>query len=55
MKIHINPKNKGKLHAELGVPASKKIPVAKLESAAAKGGIEAKRARFTLNARTFKH
>ena len=41
-------KNKGVLHRELGVPAGEKIPKKKLESAAKKGGVEAKRANLAL-------
>jgi hypothetical protein len=54
--IHINPANKGKLHAELGVPAGKKIPASKLASAK-KGAspAERKRIQFAQNAKKFKH
>jgi hypothetical protein len=31
--IHIKPKNRGKLHRRLGVPAGKKIPAGKLAEA----------------------
>lgn len=37
---------KGALHKELGVPQGKKIPSAKLEAAADKGGLEEKRAKL---------
>ncbi len=37
-------KNKGALHRALGVPAGKKIPAKKLESATKKGGKIAKEA-----------
>lgn len=39
-------KHKGALHKELGVPEGKKIPSAKLNAAADKGGLEGKRARL---------
>jgi hypothetical protein len=39
-------KKKGALHKELGIPASKKIPVKKLGAAAKKAGVEGKRARL---------
>lgn len=42
----INPKNKGALHKELGVPQGKKIPASKLKAAAKKGGKVGRRARF---------
>ena len=44
-------KNKGALHAELGIPKDEKIPTAELEKAAKKGGKEGKRAQAALNAR----
>jgi hypothetical protein len=39
-------KHPGALHKELGVPADEKIPAAKLDAAAKKGGKEGMRARF---------
>jgi len=42
-KAHIK---KGALHEELGVPKGKKIPKAKIEKAAEKGGKEGRRARL---------
>ena len=39
-------KHKGALHKELGVPQGQKIPAKKLAAAAAKGGVEGKRARL---------
>jgi hypothetical protein len=54
--IHINPANKGKLHAELGVPTGKKIPAKKLAAAAKSASpAERKRAQFAINAKKFKH
>lgn len=50
-----DPSNKGKLHRALGVPAGEKIPLAKLESAAKKGGKLGKRAQLAITARGFKH
>jgi hypothetical protein len=50
--IHLNPKNKGKLHKALGVGMAKKIPVSKLKAAAhSKSALIRKRANFALNAR----
>lgn len=42
----INPKHKGKLHKELGVPKDEKIPASKLNAAAKKGGKIGKEARL---------
>lgn len=39
-------KKPGQLHKDLGVPAGKKIPAAKLEAAAKAGGKVAQRANF---------
>ena len=50
----LNPKSKGKLHKALKVPMEKKIPVAKLKSAAKKGGKLGKRANLALTLRSFK-
>lgn len=41
-------KKPGALHKELGVPKGQKIPEAKLQAAAKKGGKEGKRANFAL-------
>lgn len=54
-KIYIKPSHKGELHAELGIAKTRKIPIATLKSAVAKGGKEAKQAQFAINARQFKH
>lgn len=43
-------KNKGALHRQLGVPIGKKIPTAKLNAAAKKGGKLGQRARAAKNA-----
>jgi len=54
--INIKPANKGKLHAELGVPQGKKIPLSKLEAAEHSGNETLrKRAQFAENARHFNH
>jgi hypothetical protein len=45
----------GALHKELGVPAGKKIPEAKLAKAAKAGGKEGKRARLAETLKGFKH
>lgn len=39
-------KKPGALHKDLGVPQGEKIPKAKIEAAASKGGVVGKRARF---------
>lgn len=39
-------KKPGQLHKDLGVPAGKKIPAAKMAAAAKKGGKVGQRARF---------
>lgn len=39
-------KHPGALHKQLGVPAGKKIPAAKLNAAASKGGTLGRRARL---------
>lgn len=39
-------KNPGALHREMGIPAGKKIPAAKLSAAASKPGVMGKRARL---------
>jgi oligoendopeptidase F len=54
--IKINPANKGKLHATLGVPKGKKIPVAQLQKAAHSSNPKTRqRAQFALNARKWNH
>jgi hypothetical protein len=42
----IGPKSKGKLHNKLGIAPSKKIPKAKINAAAKKGGTIGKEARL---------
>jgi hypothetical protein len=50
--IHINPKHKGELHAELGVPQGQKIPAGKLAKAEnSSNPAERKRAQFAANAK----
>lgn len=49
----INPAHRGMLHKSLGVPEGKKIPVAKLESAAKGNSPTAKRARLAITLRKF--
>lgn len=48
-------KHKGALHRELGVPQGKKIPAAKLRSAAQKGGKEGRRARLAETLKKLRH
>ncbi len=48
-------KHPGALHKELGVPMGQAISTAKLKAAAAKGGIEGKRARLAMTLKKFKH
>jgi putative heme iron utilization protein len=56
MAIHIKPENKGKLHANLGVPSGQKIPVSRLESAKhSSSAAVRKRATFAMNARHWHH
>lgn len=50
----INPKHKGALHKELGVPEGKKIPAKKLKAAAKKPGVEGRRARLAETLKGFK-
>lgn len=45
---------KGALHKQMGVPAGQKIPLAKLQAAASKGGKLGKRARLALAFRGMK-
>lgn len=42
----VNPKNKGALHRDLGVPIGTPIPATKLAAAARKGGVVGRRARL---------
>lgn len=55
IKSAINPANKGALHKSLGVPKGKKIPIAKLNAAAAKGGVLGRRARLAKTLRGLRH
>ena len=50
----INPKNKGKLRRELGVPEGKKIPSKKLNEAVKKGGTIGKEATLAKTLSKFK-
>ncbi|MGH7749609.1 MAG: hypothetical protein ACREQ5_33310 [Candidatus Dormibacteria bacterium] len=53
--IHIKESHKGKLHAELGVAASKKIPAGKLATAKKNASpAEKKRIVFAQNAKKWK-
>lgn len=54
MQKAFDPKNKGKLHKQLGVPAGKKIPGGKLAAAAKKGGKTGKRAKLAMIVNKFK-
>jgi hypothetical protein len=45
-------KKPGQLHKDLGVPAGKKIPAAKLAAAKKKGGKVGQRARFAATLKT---
>jgi hypothetical protein len=47
-------KHPGALHKEMGIPADKKIPSAKLKAAAKKGGLEGKRAKLAETLKGFK-
>ena len=47
-------KHPGALHKELGVPAGKKIPAAKLNAAAKKGGKVGQRARLAKTLKSLK-
>lgn len=54
--IHIKAKNKGKLHADLGVAKGKKLSAAELAKAKhSSSPAERKRANFAINARKWKH
>jgi hypothetical protein len=48
-------KHPGALHKELGVPQGQKIPAKKMASAASKGGLLGKRARFAEELKGFAH
>lgn len=52
LDIHVK---KGALHKQLGVAEGTKLTTAQLDAAKAKGGLEAKRAQFAINARKWKH
>ena len=52
LNLHLK---KGALHKDLGISQDKSIPVKKLQKAKAKGGLEAKRAQFAINARKWNH
>lgn len=52
MAININPKNKGELHRDLGVPVGKPISAAELMNGLhSKSGAVRKRANFAKNAK----
>jgi len=54
--IHINPRHKGLLHKDLGVPEGQKIPEAKLEKGLHSENKKVRaRARFAKNAEHFEH
>lgn len=54
--IHINPKHKGELHRDLGVPQGEPIPAGKLKKGLhSKDPAVRKRATFAKNAKDFKH
>lgn len=54
--IHINPKNKGKLHKDTGTPAGSPIPASKLAKAKnSKDPAVRKRATFAENAKRWNH
>lgn len=56
MSINIKPSHKGLLHKDLGVPAGKPIPLAKMKKAAATASPAVKkRIVFAENARKFHH
>ncbi len=54
-KITIKAKNKGKLHAELGVKKGDKIPASKEAIKSNDSPLLKKRKQFALNAKQFKH
>lgn len=53
IKKAINPENKGKLHAKLGIPEGQKIPVGTLKAAASRGGDMGKEARLAMTLKRF--
>jgi hypothetical protein len=54
--IHINPKNKGKLHKKLHIAPGRKIPESDLSKALlSKSPAERKEAVFAENARKWRH
>lgn len=54
--IHLNPKHKGLLHRELGIPEGQKIPIARIKSAEhSSDPAERKRAYFADSAKTKFH
>ncbi len=54
--IHIKPSHKGLLHKDLGVPAGKPIPAAKLAKAKdSSDPAERRRATFAENAKNWSH
>ena len=54
--IHIKPENKGKLHAELGVPKGEKLTGGEIAKAKrSRNPAERKRATFAANARKWHH
>ncbi len=56
MAIHIKPENKGKLHANLGIPKGEKIPESRLRAAKhSSSAAVRKRATFAENARHWHH
>lgn len=52
---HINPKHKGRLHKNLGVPAGKKIPAADLMADPHDSPAVAKQKAFARAAKKWKH
>lgn len=54
-KNWIGPLKKGALHKDLHIAMGHGIPLSKLKKAKAKGGLEAKRAQFAINARKWNH
>lgn len=56
MAININPKNKGELHRDLGVPVGEPISASKLMTAMhSKSPAVRKRANFARNAKKWDH
>ena len=54
-KIKIKPKNKGKLHSDLGVKQGEKIPASKLKIKPTDSETVKKRKQFAINAKKFHH